>query len=69
MTLEDAIDLFFKRSDCGLNYKDITYCYGMSKMTVANENDDGKKYDRLLFVEFLEMIVRVADNKYNKGRD
>ncbi len=40
MTLDDAIDLFFKKSDCGMNYKDITYCFGMSKMTVPNENDD-----------------------------
>lgn len=47
MTLEDAIDLFFKKSDCGMNYKEITYCYGMSKMTVKNENDDSRLYMRL----------------------
>ena len=47
MTLDDAIDLFFKRSDCGMNYKDITYCFGMSKMSVANENDEGYRYNRL----------------------
>ena len=47
MSLEDAIDLFFKKSDCGMNYKEITYCYGMSKMTVQNENDESQKYLRL----------------------
>ena len=69
MTLDDAIDLFFKRSDCGMNYKDITYCFGMSKMSVANENDEGQRYKRLQLVEFLEMICRVADLKYNSNRD
>ena len=69
MTLEDSIDLFFKKSDCGMNYKEITYCYGMSKMTIANENGDSALYKKMSFVEFLEMICRVADIKYNKTRD
>lgn len=65
MTMEDALDLFCFLSDCGLSLKDATYCYGMAKMTCANENEDSaKKYQRLLFVEFLEMIGRVADHKF-----
>ena len=39
--------------------------YGMSKMTVVDESDDGiVKYNKLYFVEFLEMIGRIADIKY-----
>jgi hypothetical protein len=38
-------------------------------MTVQNENDDSQQYMRLKFVEFLEMICRVADIKYNKTRN
>ena len=35
---------------------------GMSKMTVINENElpESKKYKMVAFVEFLEMIARVA---------
>ena len=62
--MEDALSLFTKRTDIGLNEKDATYCYGMSKMTVPNENDDAKRYNSLYFVEFLEMIGRVADLKF-----
>jgi hypothetical protein len=35
----------------------------MSKMTVANENEENKTYYRLQFVEFLEMVGRVAHLK------
>lgn len=58
--MNEAIELFTKKSDCGLNEKEAIYCYGMSKMTVTNENDDSSKYSLLQFVEFLEMICRAA---------
>ena len=66
--MENAIDLFTKKSDCGLNSKDAIFCYGMSKITLANENEKNKNYFKLLFVEFLEMIGRVADLKF-KGSE
>ena len=34
-------------------------------MTVVDESDDGiKKYNKLYFVEFLELIGRIADIKF-----
>jgi len=39
----------------------------MSKMTLANENEDSQKYLKMIFVEFLEMICRVADVKYKSS--
>ncbi len=36
-------------------------------MTVANENEDSVKYSKMHFVEFLEMICRVADVKYKSS--
>ena len=36
----------------------------MSKMTIANENEESKSYFRLQFVEFLEMIGRISHLKY-----
>jgi len=67
-TMADATDLFAAKSECAMLPKDVMYCYGMSKMTVPLENGEIVKYDRLLFVEFLEMIGRVADFKF-KGTE
>ena len=38
--MNQAILLFTKISDCGINYKDAVFCYGISKMTVPNENGE-----------------------------
>jgi len=43
-----------------MSEKDILYNFGASKMTIADENEDEKKYTYLYFVEFLEMIGRCA---------
>ena len=65
MTFDDAVDLFAQRSDLQVSTREVAYCYGMSKMTCANETDGAAgKYMRLQFVEFLEMIGRVADLKF-----
>ena len=42
--METAIEIFTKISDCGLMHKDAVFCYGISKMTVANENGDSSAY-------------------------
>ena len=44
--------------------KDVVYCYGMSKMTIPNENQDSKKYDKIAQVEFYEFLCRVAVKKF-----
>jgi hypothetical protein len=44
--------------------KDLVYCLGMSKMTVSRENSQAKQHDQVQFVEFLEMIGRVAALRY-----
>ena len=61
MPTEKAIKLFTDGTDVGLTAKEAVYCLGMSKMTVVLENEgESKKYKTLAFVEFLEMIARVA---------
>lgn len=49
MTFEDSIDLFTYRSDLKLSRKELTYCYGMCKMSVPLENELGQtaKYQKL----------------------
>lgn len=65
MTMEDAINLMTKMSPLKLNDREAIYCFGMSKMTVVNEAEESStKYKRLVFVEFLEMIGRIADIKF-----
>ena len=53
-----------------MTLKDVTYCYGLSKMTVANENDEKEadKYIQMKPVEFYEMIGRIAHYKF-KGSE
>lgn len=64
MTQDDALDLFCSESECYLSTKEALYCYGMCKMTNPHENDHPEKYAKLQYVEFLEMIGRVAEHKY-----
>ena len=50
----------------GLTDKQARFCYAMSKQTIVLEKEDGPtKYDKLLFVEFLELIGRIAQIKYD----
>ena len=57
----DINNFFCSESEIQVNDKDVVKAFGMSKMTVVDETDDGeKKYDRLYFVEFLEFLGRVA---------
>lgn len=44
--------------------KHATYCFGMSKMTVVKETTDHRKYQQMQFIEFCEMMGRVAHFKY-----
>jgi DNA-binding CsgD family transcriptional regulator len=44
----------------GISEKDISYCYGMSKMTVANEVENSKEYSTIKAVEFIEFLGRLA---------
>lgn len=65
MTIHNAIDLLEKKAEIGLATKDVIFCFGMSKMTIPNENDNSERYNILYFVEFLELIGRIADFKFN----
>ena len=38
-------------------------------MTVPNESEDALKYDNLRYCEFLEMIGRIADMKFEGSED
>ena len=49
----------------GLTEKQAKMCYSLSKHSVIKETHNGiAEYDRLSFVEFLEMIGRIATVKY-----
>ena len=43
-----------------LNIKKIDECFIASQMTILNEARDAKKYDYLTYVEFQEMLCRIA---------
>lgn len=57
--------LFSMRDGVALSIKEARQCFGLSKQTVPGENEqEASKYEVLPFVEFLEMIGRVAHFKY-----
>lgn len=39
-------------------------CFASSKMVLIDEMGEKKKYDEIVFVEFLEFIAWVADYKF-----
>jgi len=64
MDLKDCHHMCMVKCNLGVSEKEIQFCYGMSKMSVINEATSGNQYQKLLFVEFLEFLGRVADSKY-----
>ena len=64
MTKKSSIKLMTKESKVMIRESDALQCYGLSKMTVADEITHAKKYDKLELVEFAEYIGRVANFKY-----
>ena len=66
MTYHNVLELFMEKNDLQMSQKDITYCYGMSKMTMPDENNDQalEKIMKLDFVEFLELLGRAAHVKF-----
>ena len=63
MELADCVQLFCKDTNVGLHKDVIKYAFVMSKMTVVEETnpDAVDTYGKLLYVEFLEVIARVAE--------
>lgn len=49
--------------------KDVVVCFGMSKMTIIDEEEDGDEYLNLKYVEMLEFLARVAHFKYPDSDD
>ena len=46
--------------------KDVGIAFMCCKMTVADEvNEARKKYDRISFVEFLEFLARLSQEKFS----
>ena len=65
MKKNDAVELFV--DFCDIPVKKTRIAFGMSKMTVTAENDVGDtEYGQLKYPEFIEMIGRVANIKYEE---
>ena len=65
LALRAVINLVTKDSSLALSEKDAFFCFGMSKMTVKDENDGGTtRYNVITRPEFYEFIGRVAALKY-----
>ena len=62
--IRDTLDLFSKGSSVDLTVQEVTFSFGMSKMTVQDEATKHADYQKLKYVEYLEFIARVAYAKH-----
>jgi len=60
MSYEEAFNLITKESGLNMLDKDVVKCFGLSKMTIYNDITERARYAKLLFVEMLEYIARIA---------
>jgi len=72
MNMADALAFAMKDTPLETNIGDATWCFGMSKMTVKDENlvppgGAPTQYNKLEFVEFLEFIGRLAELRFRKA--
>ena len=65
ITYLNATNLFVNDTDVKITYEQARFCYAYSKMTVALDSYTSA-YTSIVFVEFLEMVCRVADIKYRE---
>lgn len=65
MDKNDVVRLLTVQTELCVQEKDAIYCFGMSKMTCVVETTGSEKhYYFLKFVEFLELMGRVAHFKF-----
>ena len=69
MTLREASSLISEKCPGLLSENSIQLAYSRSKMTVVDEMTGGEKYMRMVFVEFLEFVARVAYLAYFEDVD
>ena len=69
MNLADCLRLFCQDKQIGLTPHQIEYAFTMSKMTVVEEThqDALVTYKKLLYVEFLEFIGRIAEQFFEES--
>lgn len=66
MTFANVMDLFCVRAEAPMREKALQRLYACSKMTNVEELSESSpyKYNRLRFVEFLELIARIAEAQF-----
>lgn len=69
MSYSDATSLFTNRLRNFVTFKEATMCYALSKMTVEKDFSAEYGYKKLEFVEFMEYICRIANEKYKTATD
>lgn len=63
-SLQNVIDLMIKTPGIYMSEKEVRFCFGMSKMTVANEVGKFSDYFMPKLVEFYEFLGRAASIKF-----
>ena len=54
---------------CGVSENDVTFAYGMSKMTLVNEIQNYKTYQQMQPIELWEFLARIAVAKFKSSSE
>ena len=65
MSINCCINLFIEKCKLNINNNEVMFCFAMSKMTIISDNFPNQ-FETMEFVEFIEMICRIADIQYRK---
>jgi hypothetical protein len=64
VTKKNVIDIICNKGNLNLSEKTVISCYSCSKMSVKDIRKDEDKLDKMQFVEFLELVCRIAFEKF-----
>lgn len=65
MSINCCINLFIENCKLNINNEEVKFCFAMSKMTIISDNQPSL-FETVEFVEFIEIICRVADFQFRK---
>ena len=69
MDVRDCQQLCMQDAPCGVSENDVTFAYGMSKMTLVNEIQNYKTYQQMQPIELWEFLARIAVAKFKSSSE
>lgn len=61
------VELMLRDARTTISEKEMAKCYSFSKISVIDEINSGGAYQKMIFVEFLEFLGRIANSLIKNG--